>query len=53
MTLDMDKIQFESRNEIAEIMDALETYTKEHPRERSAETVKELTNLLDAMYMSW
>ena len=44
----MDKIQFESRREIAEIMEALE----ESP-ESENEIVKELIDLLDAMSMSW
>lgn len=53
MKLDMDKIQFESRSEIDEIADALDTYMKEHPKSRSVETVKKLSNLLDVMYMNW
>lgn len=50
MKKDMDKIIFESRQEIDEVQIALETYTKEHGE---TETVKKLIGLLDAMYMSW
>lgn len=50
MKLNMDKIQFESRYEIYEIIKALETYQKEHEKN---DTVKELIDKLDAMSMSW
>lgn len=50
MKKDMDKIIFESRQEIDEVQNALESYAKEH---KESETVKKLINLLDAMYMSW
>lgn len=50
MKKDIDKIIFESRQEIDEVQNALESYVKEH---KENETVKELINLLDAMYMSW
>ena len=50
MKKDMDKIVFESRNEIDEVVNALEKYVKEYGEN---ETVKKLIDLLDAMYMSW
>lgn len=50
MKLNMDTIQFESRAEIGEIINALETYQKEHGK---SETVQELIDELDAMSMSW
>lgn len=48
MKLNMDTIQFESRREIGEIIEALE----ESPEAKN-EIVKELIDLLDAMSMSW
>lgn len=53
MKKNMDKIQFESRYEIDEVVDALDTFLKEHPDARSKETVEELSHLLDVMYMEW
>ena len=48
MKLDMDTIQFESRDEIDKIMVALQESKKKNSKE-----VKELLELLDSMYMSW
>lgn len=45
----MDKIQFESKYEIDEVIEALETYTEEHPNARQKDTVKLLCDLLDAI----
>ena len=53
MTKGNDNIQFESRYEIDEIVSALETFLQEHPEAREKETVKQLCNLLDVMYMEW
>lgn len=53
MQKNMDKIQFESRTEIDEILDALVTFMKEHQDARGMETVKRLSVLLDEMYMTW
>lgn len=53
MKLEMDKIIFDDRYEVDEIEDALDTYINEHPDSRSIKTVKKLSKLLDAMYMSW
>lgn len=50
MKLNMDKIQFESRSEIMEIIKALETYQEEHGKNK---TVNELIDKLDVMEMSW
>lgn len=48
MKLEMDKIIFESRLEIDTIIKALE-----ESKEKDNDTVKELIEKLDAMYMSW
>ena len=53
MTKNMDTIKFESRVEIDEVQDALDTFLKDHPDTRSKDTVKRLSDLLDAMYMEW
>lgn len=53
MQVRMDKIQFESRCEIDEIVCALDTFTKEHPNAREKQTAERLKDLLDVMYISW
>lgn len=53
MERNMDKIVFESRAEIGDVIRALETYMKEHPKERNFKTVERLYNLLDVMEMEW
>lgn len=53
MKLDMDKIQFESRVEIGEIIRALEEWQDMHKGDRKEDTVKELIGKLDVMSMSW
>lgn len=53
MKLDMDKIQFESRVEIGEIIRALEEWQDEHKNDRKADTVQKLIDKLDVMSMSW
>lgn len=51
MKRQMDKIQFESRAELGELLNALEKYMDEHPNENKS--VKELYNLLDIMEFEW
>ena len=46
MQRDMDKIFFESRREIETVMEALEKHL-------GIETIDELYDLLDVMYMEW
>lgn len=53
MKLDMDKIQFESRVEIGDIIKALEEWQETHKRDSKSERVQELIDKLDAMCMSW
>lgn len=52
MERECDKIQFENRSEIQEIMRVLERYMAAYPEEKS-QAVKELYNLLDVMDMTW
>ena len=49
----MDTIQFESRTEIGEIIQALEEWQDEHKGDRKADTVIELIDKLDVMSMCW
>lgn len=53
MKLNMDSIQFESRYEIGEIIQALEEWQESHKKDQKSETVQELIGKLDAMSMSW
>lgn len=53
MQKDMDKIQFESRVEIGELIAVLEEWQKEHPRDGKNENVQKMINLLDVMAMEW
>lgn len=50
MVLEMDTIQFESRQEIGAIIKALEEWQKEHGE---VAYVQELIDKLDVMSMSW
>ena len=53
MKKELDKIQFESRAEINEIIRVLEKYVDAYPKEKDNRAVKELYNLLDVMEMEW
>lgn len=53
MKKDMDKIVFESRAEVGEMIRVLEKYVDAYPKEKDNQTVKELYNLLDVMEMEW
>lgn len=53
MKKDMDKIVFESRYEISEVIQALEEWQKSHKSDSKADTVERLIGLLDVMSMEW
>lgn len=54
MKKDMDKIIFESRWEIGEVITALEEWQETHgAKGEKADTVKRLIDLLDVMSMEW
>ena len=56
MKKDMDKIIFESREEISNIQDVCEIFielSKSAGEEKLRKSARELSALLDAMYMSW
>lgn len=48
-----DKIQFESRVEIGELIKVLEKYVDAYPKEKDNKTVKEFYNYLEVMEMEW
>lgn len=53
MTRDMDKIQFEHRYEIEEIIRVISKYIEQNPSEKNNDTLKRLYDLLDIMDMTW
>lgn len=53
MIKDMDKIQFENRTEIAELMKVIDKYIKQIPAEKQNKTVERFFALLDVMLMEW
>ena len=53
MKMNLDTIQFESRYEIRNILQALEKYQEEHPTSDIINDVKRLIDLLDVMDMNW
>ena len=53
MKKNMDKVTFESRNELYNIINALDAYIEEHPKAEERRDAKRLRDLLDAMAMEW
>lgn len=53
MIKDMDKIQFENRTEIAELMKVIDKYIKQNPAAKQNKTVERFFDLLDVMLMEW
>lgn len=53
MTKDMDKIQFESRTELRELIKVVDTYVKQNPKEKENKTLKRFFDLLEGMDMEW
>lgn len=56
MKLDMDKIVFEDRQEIANIQDVCESFielSKSAGEKNLRESAAKLSALLESMYMSW
>ncbi len=52
MKRDVDKIQFESRREIENIMEVINKYKEQNPKEEN-ETAEQLYNQLEVMHMTW
>ena len=53
MKKDMDKITFENRREIQNIINALDVFLEDSPGEEESKDVERLRDLLDAMSMEW
>ncbi|MEG2812987.1 MAG: hypothetical protein RSA79_00145 [Oscillospiraceae bacterium] len=53
MKKDMDKIQFEYRAEIRELMKVIDKFVEQNPSEKENKTVERFFNLLDVMDMEW
>lgn len=53
MKQDMDKIQFEYRYELNDLMEVIDKYVKQNPEEKNNKTLKRFFDLLDVMDMQW
>ena len=53
MKKDMDKIQFEYRYEVQELMKVIDKYVKQNPAEKENKTLERFFDLLDVMDMEW
>lgn len=53
MQRNMDTIQFESRNEINELMKVIDKYVKQNPKEKQNKILERFFDLLDVMDMEW
>lgn len=53
MKKNMDKIQFESRNEIVNLMEVINKYVEQNPKEKQNKTLEQFFDLLDVMHMEW
>ena len=51
MKKDMDKIQFEYRYEVQELMKVIDKYVKQNPAEKENKTLERFFDLLDVMDM--
>lgn len=49
----MDKIQFDYRAEVQEMIRVIEKYVDAYPKEKDNDTVKQFYNFLDVMDMEW
>lgn len=49
----MDKIQFEYRYEVQELMKVIDKYVKQNPAEKENKTLERFFDLLDVMDMEW
>lgn len=53
MNKQMDKIQFENRREIEELMRVINKYIEQNPKEKNNNTLERFYDLLDVMHMEW
>lgn len=53
MQRSLDTVQFESRAEVEEIMNAIAKYVEANPKEKENKVLKQFYNYLDIMDMEW
>lgn len=53
MYRDMDTIQFDSKHEVQELMQVIDKYVKQNPKEKENKTLERFFYLLDVMDMEW
>ena len=53
MKKEMDKIQFENREEVQEMKKGIDKYVKQSPAEKENKTLERFFDLLDVMDMEW
>lgn len=53
MQRSLDKIQFEHRDEVQELMKMVDKYVKQNPSEKNNKTIERFFDLLDVMDMEW
>lgn len=53
MRKNMDKIQFEYRYEVQELMKVIDRYVKQNPKEKDNDILRRFWNLIDLMDMEW
>lgn len=53
MKKEMDKIQFEYRYELEELMKVIDRYIEQNPSEKKNKTLERFFDLLDGMHMEW
>lgn len=53
MKKDTDKIIFESRREIQELMKIVDRYVQQNPEEKDNKTLERFFDLLEVMHMEW
>ena len=53
MQKNMDQIQFESHSEIRGLMEVVDKYVKQNPKEKNNKILERFFDLLDCMDMEW
>lgn len=53
MRRELDKIQFEEREEIYELIRVIDKYVKQNPEEKENKILERFFDLLDVMDMEW
>ena len=53
MQLDLSTVTFDTRQEVRDVLTALDEYIKNHKKDTLKPAVQELADLLDYLDMSW